>query len=463
MPINKNRLAYILLFSFIVVFILIALRGLLTPQPGDENIYYYTGKLISDGKYPYGDFLFVHPPLHGYLMALVYKIFGFNIFILKSVPLISTLISAFLIFKITKEKFGSSEAVISSLLFLFSYSVMFNSVFSFGIEIATLLIVAGVYLLLNANAYFSAGILFGFAGITRLLSLIPVAVILFAALLSNKRKFLRLSSGFIIIFLLANAIFIVFFGSRYLIPVYKFHLLKSFEGIENFTEYIDILRLNWVLFLSASLLIFIKEKKPVAVFAGASVVYLVFLMVLKKIFGFYFIITFPFLAIIGGYSITNLFRILNLKKKWKMLISAILLLIFVWNLASDALFLERVGFTGFERGRDLIDLINLNSHEGATLFGDDSVVPLLALSTDKRIALDFVDTNTEVFLSGIRNLSKVLNDLKGKGILFVIRSRQGISAFKEVQQYLNENCELLSVFYDKIEGSYIVYKCNKLT
>jgi len=71
---------------------------LLTPQPGDENIYYYTGKLISDGKVPYGDFLFVHPPLHGYLTALVYGLFGFNIFILKSVPLISILISAFLIF-----------------------------------------------------------------------------------------------------------------------------------------------------------------------------------------------------------------------------------------------------------------------------------------------------------------------------------------------------------------------------
>ncbi|MBI2558449.1 glycosyltransferase family 39 protein [Candidatus Woesearchaeota archaeon] len=460
MPINKNKLAYILLFSFIAVFVLIVLKGLLTPQPGDENIYYYTGKLISDGKVPYGDFLFVHPPLHGYLTALVYGLFGFNIFILKSVPLISILISAFLIFKIAKEKFGSSEAVISSLLFLFSYSIMFNSVFSFGIEIATLFIIAGAYLLLNKNTFFSAGIFFGLAGITRLLSLVPIAVILAAALLPDKRKFLRLSSGFIIIFLLVNGIFTLFFGSDYLIPVYKFHLLKSLEGRENFKEYTEVLKLNWVLFLSASLFIFIKQKKPIAALASASIVYLIFLMTLKKIFGFYFIIIFPFLAIIGGYSIINFFRSLNLKKRWKRFISVILLLIFIWNFSSDVLFLEKVGFTGFERGKELIDFVNSNSNMEHMLFGDDSVVPLLALSTNKRIALDFVDTNSEVFLSGIKNLNKVLNDLKGKDVLFVIRSRQGISYFKEVRQFLNENCELLSVFYDKREGNYIVYRCR---
>ena len=166
------------------------------------------------------------------------------------------------------------------------------------------------------------------------------------------------------------------------------------------------------------------------------------------------------MAIIGGYSIINIFRILKLRGKWKIFISVILLLIFIWNLTSDVLFLEKIGFTGFERGKDLTEFINSNSYKDTMLFGDVSAVPLLALLTNKRVALDFVDTNNEVFLSGVRNLNKVLSDLKGKDILFVIRSKQGVSYFSDVNDFLNKNCKFLSSFYDKVEGSYIFYRCR---
>ena len=80
--------------------------------------------------------------------------------------------------------------------------------------------------------------------------------------------------------------------------------------------------------------------------------------------------------------------------------------------------------------------------------------------TNKKIAFDFVDTNNQVFLSGLRDLNRVLADLNGKDILFVIRSKQGISYFSEVKDFLNKNCGFLSQFHDKIEGSYLVYRCS---
>ena len=240
---NKNKSAYALLFIFFIVFIFIVLKGLLTPQPGDENVYYYMGKLIAEGKLPYKDFFYAHPPLQIYLIALIYNIFGFNIVALKAVPLISTLTSAFFIFKIAK-RFGNSEAIISSLLFLFSYSTMFNSVFSFGIDVATMLLVIGVYFLWNKNSPVLAGLFFGFAGITRLLSLIPIFVIFAFGLLSSKKNFLKLLSGFFIVFLIVNGIFALFLGNNYAEQVYKYHLLKSFDSRENFKEYFDIVKLN---------------------------------------------------------------------------------------------------------------------------------------------------------------------------------------------------------------------------
>ncbi len=456
----RNKLVYSLFILFVIIFIIIALKSLTVVQPGDENVYYYMGKLISEGKIPYRDFFYAHPPLHVYLIAFIYKIFGFNIIILKFIPLASILISAFFIFKITKEKFGDIEAIISSLLFLFSYSIMFNSVFSFGIEIATMFLVIGVYFLFNKNNYILSGLFFGLAGVTRLLSLIPIFVIFLVVLFSDKKNFLKLSSTFLIVFLLVNGIFAFMFEDDYLTPIYKFHLLKTRNSDENIKEYVDIIKLNWILFLSAALIIFIKDKKQINMFLFTSIIYLLFLFSLKKLFGFYFIMMFPLLALIGGYSIVNLFRHLNFPKKWKIFIIIIFFLIFFWNLTSDILFLEKIGFTGFERGKDIVKFVNSVSNNDTLLFGDDSVTPLLALLTNKKIALDFVDTNNQVFISGVKDLDKTLKNLKNKDILFIIRSKQGISYFSDVKEFLNKNCEFLSQFYDKIEGSYLVYRCK---
>lgn len=452
----KNKHAYALLLVFIIIFIFITFKGLKTAQPGDENVYYYMGKLISEGKLPYKDFFLAHPPSQIYLVALIYKIFGFNIVALKLIPLISTIVTALFIFKIA-QKFGNIEAVAASLLFLFSYSVMFNSVFSFGIGLATMFLLIGVYLLFNKNNYWLAGLFFGFAGITRLLSLVPIFIIFTYALLSSKKNFLKLSSSFLIVFLLVNGFFALM-TDDYMNYAYKYHLQKTFGGKENFREYTDIIKLNWILFFSAFLFAFAKDKRQLSLFVVISIFYLLFLLGLKKIFGFYFLIAFPFLAIIGAYSLVNLAN--AMPKRLKIVALVIFTLVFIWNLSSDVLFLEKIGFSGFERGKDLANFIVLNSNEETMLFGDGSVTPLLALQTNKKIALDFVDANDQVFISGIKNLNKVLADLKGKNILFIIRDRQGISYFKEVREFLSKNCNFLSQFHDKTEGNYLVYRCS---
>lgn len=456
---DSSRNAYLLFVILAIAFLAIVSRGLFLAQPGDENVYYYMGKVVSEGNVPYKDFFYAHPPLQIYIFALIYKIFGFNIFILKSVPLISTLVSAFFVFKIAKERFGNHEALAASLLFLFSYSVMFNSVFSFGVEIATAFLVIGVYFLLGKNRYGLAGIFFALAAISRLLAIVPTFVILAFVFFSDKRNFLKTAATFASLFFIANIAFVIFFGNGYITDVYKFHLLKTPGARENIAEYIGVIKLNVLLFLSSCLFVFVKDKKRIGVFAVVSVIYLIFLLFLKRIFGFYFLVAFPFLAVIGGYSIVHLLNKSKFSKRLFMFFVVLLSLVFIWNLASDVVFLEKVGFTGFQRGKDIVEFIGLQPKE-ENLFGDASVVPLLAFLTDRKIALDFADTNTQVFASGVVNINETLAKLKGKNILFIIRSQGTISSFKEVKDFLNGNCEFLSQFFDKIEGSYVIYRCR---
>lgn len=454
----KNKQSYILLFLFAIVFASIVFKGLKMPQPGDENVYYYMGKLASENKLPYKDFFYAHPPLQIYLIALVYKMFGFNIIALKLAPLISAVITAFFVFKIT-QKFGNAEAIAASLLFLFSYSTMFNSVFSFGIELAAMLLVIGIYFWFNKDNYLLAGLFLGLAGVTRLLSLIPVFILLVYVLLLNRKNFFKLSSSFLAVFLIVNGIFLIIAGKAYLADAYFYHFQKTFSGAENVKEYVGIVKLNWILFLSFFLFIFLRDKRlyPFALFSTA---YLLFLLALKKLFGFYFLIAFPFLAIIGGFSIVSLIRRANLPKKWKIAAFLTICSVFGWNLFADASFLEKIGFAGFERGDDMADFIISSTGNETMIFGDDSVSPLLALETGKRIALDFADTNDQVFSSGAADLGKVLDDLGGKSLIFIIRDRQGISFFKEAREFLNKNCDFLANFHDKAEGNYLFYKCS---
>ena len=459
----KSKITYLLLFFGVAALIIITLKGLLIAQPGDENTYYYMGRLISEGKIPYTEFFYAHPPLHIYLTGLLYSLFGFNILILKLMPLMCTITTAFFIFLIAKSRFGKNEALISFYLFLFSYSIMFNSVFSFGIEWATMFLVAGLYFMLNRNNYIFAALFFCLSSLTRLLALIPIisilAIFFWHGLRSGKIKNgVGLAGCFLAFFLIANGILFLIFGSDYINQALKFHLLKTPGGMDNLREYIDIIKLNWILFFSPILLIFSKDKKPAAKFVIVVIAYLACLAILKKIFGFYFIPVFPFLALIGGFGIVSVYNQIP-KKFSKRVFLAAIAAAFLWNLYSDTLFLQKYAFVGFSRGDDLAQFIGLNSKKETLLFGDDSVTPLLALMTGKHIALHFVDTNNEVLLTGERILSGTLSVLRGKDIMFIIRNRHGISSFSEVKSFLNGKCSFLASFHDKMEGDYLFYRC----
>ena len=454
---NKDKITYALLLVFIAVFIAVAAKGLKTPQPGDENVYFYMVKLINEGKLPYRDFFYAHPPLDLYITSLVYNIFGFNIIFLKLVPLVSTFITAFFVFKTAKEKFGRNEAVISSLIFLFSYSVLFNYVFSLGITTSTMFLVIGFYFVYVRKRYYFGGLFFALAASARLLALVPVFIILLFVLLSSKKSFLKLASAFLVIFFLFNGIFIFVSGSAYVNSVYKYHFLKNAGLEQNFDEYFDVIKLNLALFLSSFLIILARNKKTLSLPLAISITYLVFLFSIKRLFGFYFLIVLPFLAIIGGYSLSYLYK-RDIKKKYKIIFLFIFFLFFFWSIISDIIFLQKIGFSGFERGDDLTEFALANSNQKTKLFGDSSIAPLLALMTNKEIALDFADTNDQVFSSGIVDANDLLQKLKSEEILFILRDT-GLSSLNEIREFVSKNCEFLASFRDELEGNYIFYKC----
>ena len=444
-----------------LAFISIVYKGILIPQPGDENVYYYMGKLVSEGNVPYKDFFYAHPPLQLYIIAIALKLFEFNIIILKLIPLISVLVTALFVYLTAKNMFGSLKALFALSIYLFSYSIMFNSVFSFGIETATMFLMIGIYQHFARGRAFLGGLFFGIAGLTRLLALVPVMGIIAINLFRNKKDAYNAMLGFISVFAGINSLLILFLGSSYLFPVYKFHILKSAD-VSRFSEYINVIKLNWILFglffISIFTAIFLSKERRLSEFIVVSSLYLAMLYFMSRIYNFYFITVFPLMAITSGYLIGNIAEAAKTRKyMWALLI--IIFGAFIWNLAADASFLHGIAFTGFSRGNDMKEFVLSQARPTTLLFGDGSVTPLIALMTGYKIAFNFVDTNPIVFTTGVVDLRKTLDSIRGSDIIFILRGSEGISGLDYTREFVNKNCNLIGSFKDKIEGSYLFYRC----
>src|SRR3989338_9365317 len=59
-----------------LVFIIIEAKGLTQVGPGDENVYFYMAKAMSEGQMPYRDFFYAHPPLHIFLLSVLINIWA---------------------------------------------------------------------------------------------------------------------------------------------------------------------------------------------------------------------------------------------------------------------------------------------------------------------------------------------------------------------------------------------------
>jgi len=453
---NKN--AFLIFILITLLFFAVEFKGLNHIDGGDEHTYFYMGKLITKGILPYKDFFLSRPPLQVYLISVIYKIFGFNLFMLKLVPLLSIIFSAFFIFKIMK-KYSNISAIIAVLLFLFSHRVMFEATYFLGVNLTTMFTVIGFYFLMSRKRYLLSGLFFGIAGITGLYSLVPTLVIFVVLLLKKKKKILKFLAGFSIIFFLTNIIFILWHGAAYLHSVYLWHLFKPrIKGIA-VNMFVDYFLKNIFLVLAALLFLFVKDKKKMMMVAFISIFYAIFLVLIRS-FNFYFVLLAPFLAILGGYSFDNFMK--RFRKDITIIISIILFIIFTVYALDIVLYLQNFDFLDFQSKDIIVKRILENSKPGDKIFGDVTFTPLTALLTNRDIAFNIVDTNAQRILSGSLKIDKVLERIKQEKVKFVIvRPTMGIGNHPVVGEFIKRNCEFSLWIQDIYFGNIFIYDCSQ--
>jgi 4-amino-4-deoxy-L-arabinose transferase-like glycosyltransferase len=457
MMIDKKK-EWRLFIALICIFILVQLKGLDNFNPGDEHVYIYMGKLISQGKFIYKDFFNSHPPIHILLTGLLYRIFGFNNVIFKLIPLISTIVTSFFLFKLMKEKFSREAAFVALLLFLTSDVLKFST-YSLGVNLSLALLMSGLYYLYN-NRLFLCGALMGLACLTGLYSLPVVLTTALVLFLSDKKRILSFSLGFAIFFGLINIIFLLIAGSSYWASVYQYHLMKPPVQGHNLSIFLEMIKANLLLFMLPLCYIILKDEKQLSLITSIIIIYLIFLAALGRIFKFYFLILFPFLAMIGSFSVLKILKLIKNEKISKILLGLLLLVIFFIGF-KHVLYLHSSFYQPFGVKDSMVMYIKENSIESDKLFGDITIVPMLALLTGRDISLDMVDTNKMVFESGVIDMTETLSQIKSDPPKFIIlRPFTELDTVPEFKRYVEEECSVSKQFKDTYFGDFFLFDCK---
>jgi 4-amino-4-deoxy-L-arabinose transferase-like glycosyltransferase len=294
---NISKIELICIFLIFTILIIKFLN--IHPTFSDENIYFLVGKRIWKGEIPYKEFSFVHPPLQGYILAFLFKIFGISLTIAKLLPLISSTISTFLIFKICKKIFDERTAFFALIFFLLTPGFIAFSDQSLGMWEALMFILLSIYLLIENKIILSA-LSFSIALYIRYLSLAYFPLLLIYAYLKNKnwKKFLIFSIS--ISFTLFTSFYLIF-GYRFIEDtiLFNFYAKLAFRKIPKLPfQYLNMGYFTIFLAIFSAFLAYFNKLKIALLFSiYPLLIDLSIFFVFTKIIYYYFLISTPFVVI----------------------------------------------------------------------------------------------------------------------------------------------------------------------
>ncbi len=340
---SQQRL-FVALAGVLLVFFIFKLYSL-NFVLGDEHMYNYMSLLILEGKWPYRDFFFSHPPLQLYVVALLFGVTGYSLVAAKLIPTIAALVSALHIFLIGKKLLGKSEALLAAVLFLFTFDVMRGSAHLTGANMALAFMMAGAYQVIVKRVVLG-GVLLAFGALTGLYA-VPLALMLIVLLaLRSRRESLKLLAAWAGTLALGALIFVGVAGGDALYAVVEYNMAKKAMTYSWFQKYRNVFFLNTTVMIGllpamawaavrwkvggrelakeekatlkkgsrwkrAIVVVGLWRGDPIAaVILCATFVfgYYLFYSTLKVYYSYYFMLIMPFTALLTAYVTVDVFR-----------------------------------------------------------------------------------------------------------------------------------------------------------
>jgi len=433
-----HKSKYLFLLVFLTLLIFTTKLFFLHPTFSDENTYINMGKEVLNGKVPYKDFFFAHPPLQLYSLALIFKIFGSSFLAAKIFSLMVSFASVFLLFFITRELFNEKIALISSILLLFWPGFLIFSGQQYGMWEIVLLFLVSVYLVLKdrlalAGAVFSFGLFFRYL----LILYLPFLLILLYLKKESMTKFLTY------FFVPATMIFLLMFslfGYSFVDNSILFQITTKIreETLPKLVfQYLDLGYFSLFLALLSAIFAYLKKNKMILLFSLYPIIIdLLILLSLKTVIYHYFLLSLPLVMLVTG----NLF-FESKEKTVKLLIILVFILSIFHNLPTFDFYMNP---KSSESLIQIAQFVQNNTKPADTIFGEPVVANYVSFATGRKISANYLDSYPRHLL--YEGEQSVLERIKANPPKAFITTENLYFLVPSIEKYFSENYQLAKGF-----------------
>jgi hypothetical protein len=306
----------------------------INPYAGDEHIYTYQAQLVSEGVTPYEEFAMAHPPLQSLVTGILLKIIGYDFTFVRLLPILWCLAAGCLLALMVRRELGSVAAVMAAALYLLAYEPIRASSHATGVNM-TLALLLGAFLAYRTQRIAVCAGLCVAAVFTRLYAAPGVMALVVWALVADRRQGLRLIAWGAGLGALAFVAFGIWTGFGEMIHnMLRYHAQKTPMKPESLANMKDNVlfhnALQALMFLLGGLALFaalVRSYNRVEgarsgwqrfraaitsaglglplLAAGTAVLFLLVLINMDRVWMYYFVPSFPFAAIVGGWLVSR--------------------------------------------------------------------------------------------------------------------------------------------------------------
>lgn len=428
------RIYYVFIILISAVWLYLQ-RGAIAVLPGDEAIYLYGGKLISDGYQPYRDFFLAHPPLRVIFASLqaFLPITTLKFFLLLLVP-----IGGITCGLVVMQSRGVLWACLAVSMYMFATLNLEIGGVLLGPELALPFLACSMYSA-SIGRFVWSGIFLSIASFQALYALLPAPLL---ALMSWRQRGLsRFAIGCSMMFI-GYFLFFVLWGKPFLDQVFLYHLSKV-SGRERPLMLGRVAKFVYTEsgLIAFPLATFLDRNKRGLWIAITGLFCLAVAAFYRALFVHYFAIALPFLATAAAFGLSALYERLRPVIGRYLAFGALSLVLVLTHLPHVLYGIELDADRAIRR-RDaeaIADAIARIPPPSNAIWGDSALVPLIALRNGHDVALQMPDTNNQRFDSKISDPSEVIQALSKKmpGVLLI--DDHGIALVPELRDFVVEN------------------------
>lgn len=429
---------------------------------GDGNAYFYMAKTILDGNLPYRDFFFADPPILILFLTPFYLLFKTNLLILQALPIVLECINALLIYLLLRH-WKNIFTFLAPAFYLFSFSILATSDYLTGVQLTIFFSLLAILLYEKGRSFWS-GFVFTLSFLTKLYALpafIGFSVFLF---FEKKREvFLKFIFGVCVSLFLVLGPFVLVSFSRVwdCLVLHHLHRPAGLNKIEVFTFF---LKREWFLLILAIAGIFICKKKSLIILFVSTCL---FLLIFRDLYYVYLSYLLPFLVIFAFFALEQFSKVKG-GQNWMLATFALYSFFMVFSFSKyKQTFFSWGRFLNANEMAEYIKTLPSNFD----IYGSHEVAPLIALLSNRNLFDNQIDTNVQVFASGVQDLKLVSQKAVNRGVYLVSRitdfPEYGIKDFGYegffAKELFEKYCKRQKTFPDTIErpnGLVAIYFCR---